>query len=278
MKFPIGIQLFSVRDNCSRDLPGTLKAIKEMGYDGVEPYTLYNYTPEEFKALLDEIGLVAMSSHVAVGEFEDPNNGGYDAVAEKYYKIGLKYIAVPYIAGERYPGQKDYGETLVSFRNMAAALAKYGITLTYHNHTFEMTEADNGAIRLDTLYGSLPADMLQCELDLAWLVDGGGDPIKYIRRYAGRLPHVHFKEVAYADAVPAKVCRALGLPVESEDQGSGYVFKPIGEGILPTKQILEELEKAGTKQIIVEQDNPTEGRDIMDCIAESVKYLRSLMD
>lgn len=52
MKFPVGVQLFSVRDNCAADLRGTLKKIADMGYDGVEPYTLYNYTSEEFKAIL----------------------------------------------------------------------------------------------------------------------------------------------------------------------------------------------------------------------------------
>ena len=73
------------------------RQIAGMGYDGVEPYTLYNYTPEEFKAILDEFGLKAMSTHAPVQEFENPDNGGIDAVAEKYAKIGCDYVALPYI-------------------------------------------------------------------------------------------------------------------------------------------------------------------------------------
>lgn len=87
MKFPIGVQLFSVRDNCAADLPGTLKKIKEMGYEGVEPYTCTITTPEEFRKLLDDNGLKAFSSHVSVQEYE---NNGFEKVVQMYKTVGVR--------------------------------------------------------------------------------------------------------------------------------------------------------------------------------------------
>lgn len=280
MKFPLGIQLWSVRDHCSEDLEGSLKKIKEIGYDGVEPYTLYGRAPEEFRKILDDCGLVALSSHVSVQEFEDPENGGVEAVAEKYAKIGVNAIGIPYLAGEnRHPGGADFPESLASIKAIAKALAKYDITLTYHNHEFELETLPNGMRITDVFYGSLPADIIQAEFDLGWLTKAGADPIEYIRRYAGRIPQCHIKELAYTGKIPNAVAKACGYRTEGEDDPtSEFIFKPVGQGIMPFKAILPELEKAGCRQIIVEQDNATPGREIFDCVAESAQYLRSLMD
>ena len=280
MKLPLALQLWSVRDQCNADLEGSLKKIKEAGYDGVEPYALYGRAPEDFKKLLDDNGLVAVSSHVSVGEFEDENNGGIEAVAERYAKIGVNCIAIPYLPGEpKHAGGYDFPETLISIKKIAEALRKYNITLTYHNHENELAFLPNGVRILDVLYGSVPADILQTQFDLAWLTNAGADPIEYIRKYSGRVPQCHMKEVAYTGKVPAKVAKAVGLRVEGEDDpASEFIFKPIGQGVMPVKAILPELEKAGCRQIIVEQDNPTPGRDIFDCVAESAAYLRALMD
>lgn len=279
MKIPLGIQLWSVRDSCSKDLEGSLKKIKEIGYEGVEPYTLYGYEPEEFKRILDACGLVALSSHVSVYEFEDPNGGGYEAVAEKYAKIGVNAIGIPYFGGDLQPGDSKFAECLTSLTKIYEALNKYGITLTFHNHEHELGFLSNGERRLDVLYGALPSYMLQAEFDLGWLTKAGADPIEYIRKYAGRVPQVHLKELAFTGKVPAAVAKACGYPVEGEDDPeSKFVFKPIGQGIMPFKAILPELEKAGCRQMIVEQDETTPGRDIFDCVADSAKYIRSLMD
>ncbi len=278
MKFPVGVQLFSVRDNCAADLRGTLKKIADMGYDGVEPYTLYNYTPEEFKAILDEFGLKAMSTHAPVQEFENPDNGGIDAVAEKYAKIGCDYVALPYIFGDTYPNGPKADEGFKSIENVADACMKYGMPLLYHNHESELEFCDDGQMILDKLYSLHDAKKFQAEFDLGWLSNGGVDPVEYINKYSGRVPCVHMKDFGYAGKVPEKVCRAVGIEYKDSDESSEFEFRSVGKGLLPVKRILEAAEKAGTRYIIVEQDNPTPGVDIMDSIAESVKYLKSVMD
>ena len=131
---------------------------------------------------------------------------------------------------------------------------------------------------LDKLYSLHDAKKFQAEFDLGWLSNGGVDPVEYINKYSGRVPCVHMKDFGYAGKVPEKVCRAVGIEYKDSDESSEFEFRSVGKGLLPVKRILEAAEKAGTRYIIVEQDNPTPGVDIMDSIAESVKYLKSVMD
>ena len=274
MKFPIGVQLFSVRDNCAADLPGTLKKIKEMGYEGVEPYTLYDYTPEEFRKLLDDNGLKAFSSHVSVQEYE---NNGFEKVVQMYKTVGVDYLTIPYLIGDHYPGESKFYETVASAQKIAEECEKAGIGFAYHNHEHELGVLPTGVTRLDALYSVIP--QIQAEFDLGWLTKAGANPLEYIAKYTGRLPLVHVKELAWTGAGPKSVRAAAGIECDCpEDPASEFVFKPLGQGIMPFEKIFEALEKAGTRYLIVEQDNPTPGMDIMDCIAESARYLKAHLD
>lgn len=275
MKFPVGLQLWSVRDYCEKDLEGTLKAIAELGFEGVEPYTLYNRSGEEFKALLDKYGLRAMSAHVSPYEFTNPEMGGADKVAEKYSKLGLKYIAIPSMIFSQLPGNEDEAEGRKIFDTCLEACRKFGITLLYHNHSGEAEKKENGETILDMIFNT--TDICP-EFDLGWVVNAGADPIEFIEKYADKVYCIHMKEAAYTGKVPENICKAVGIPFEGEEEGSTFKFLPVGEGILPVKRILEACEKSKLEYIILEQDNPTEGRDILDCVGESLKYLKSLMD
>ena len=138
MSFPIGVQLYSVRDAMAEDFEGTIKKVKEMGYDGVEFAGLFDNSPEKVKAICDENGLVPISAHVSYDEIAaDP-----EKVISDYAKIGCKYIAIPYAVEERRPGGELFDETVEGIRNFAAIGKKYGITMLYHNHDFEFEKLD----------------------------------------------------------------------------------------------------------------------------------------
>ena len=91
-KLPIGIQLYSLRDFAEKDFKGTLKAVKEMGYDCVEFAGLYGNTPEDVKAICEELGLDPISAHLTV----DVCDENVANVVSDYAKIGCKFVAVPY--------------------------------------------------------------------------------------------------------------------------------------------------------------------------------------
>ena len=94
-KFPVGVQVYSVRDDASADLRSTLEKIKAMGYDGVEFAGLYGNEPAAIKAMCAEIGLVPISAHVPYAELIADTVG----TVAKYVEIGCKYIAVPQVFG-----------------------------------------------------------------------------------------------------------------------------------------------------------------------------------
>ena len=129
------------------------------------------------------------------------------------------------------------------------------------------------------LYGSIPADYLQAQLEVGWLTDAGADPIEYVRKYSGRIPQCHLKDFTYSGKLPARVAKAVGIPVEGEDDPeSHFVFMPVGQGVLPIKALVPELEKAKCRQLIIEQDCPAPGQDIFEGIDAGLKYLKKLVD
>ena len=102
--FPIGVQVYSVRDHAEKDFRATLAKIKEFGYDGVEFAGLYGIDAKTVKGWLDELGLVAVSAHVALDEMlADP-----DKCFSDYKTLGCRYIAVPYLDTDRRPGHERF--------------------------------------------------------------------------------------------------------------------------------------------------------------------------
>ena len=104
MSLPVAVQVYSVRDAAAKDLRGTLEAIKEMGYDGVEFAGLYGYAPADIKRMCEEIGLVPVSAHVPYVDMLADAKG----VLSQYAEIGCKYVAVPYLSPEHRPDSEQF--------------------------------------------------------------------------------------------------------------------------------------------------------------------------
>ena len=188
-KFPIALQLYSVRDDLEKDFEGTLKKVKELGYDGVEFAGLYGKSPAEVKALCEKYGLVPISAHVPfVDMMADP-----EKVLGDYAAIGCRFVAIPYLTEEYRPGTDGFQKTIEGARLLGETAKKLGMTLLYHNHDFEFAKID-GKYALDVLYDTVPADLLQTELDTCWVNVGGENPAAYVRKYTGRAPVVHLKD------------------------------------------------------------------------------------
>ena len=143
MSFPVALQLFTVREECKENLYGTLKKIKEMGYDGVEFAGLHHHTVQELKEMLEDIGLEAVSAHVPYKDMvENP------AVFAEYAELGCKYIVVPYLTEEYRPGEPRFEEMVANLSSFGKAANENGMTLLYHNHDFEFITI-NGEYALD---------------------------------------------------------------------------------------------------------------------------------
>ncbi len=271
-KYPVALQLYSVRDFCEKDLEGTLKIVKDMGYDGVEFAGTFG---RDAKALCDyckSIGIVPISAHVPYGELVKDIEG----VVKYYAEIGCKYIAIPYLGEDDRPCKKNYAELVKNIKAISAECKKYRIVLAYHNHDFEF-EKVNGVYALDQLYADLTPEELQTELDLCWVNVGGENPATYLLKYSDRAPIVHFKD--FTGKRSDKMYALIGLDDDtdaSERANAAFEYRPLGLGYQDFPTILESVRKSNTDWIVIEQDQASMGKTSLECAEISLNYLNGL--
>ncbi len=273
-KFKVGVQLYSVRDEMEKDMYGTLKAIKEMGYDYVEFAGYFDKTAEEIKEMLDTLSLEAVSVHQNYGWFLQEGQKAVDYIKT----LGVQYSAIPWMGPENHKGAPAFEQSVEDIKKVAKLLKDNGITMLYHNHDFEFEKVD-GKFKLDWLYETIPADLLQTEIDTCWVHYAGYDPAQYLLKYAGRAPVVHLKDFVCEKLGAGPVYALIGSDGKEEKKASkeetGFKFAPCGDGIQNFTEILEAAEKAGAEYVIVEQDQTYE-LPSLEAVKKSREYLKTL--
>lgn len=269
MSLPIALQLYSIRDRFPNDPIGTLKAVKAMGYDGVET-GLYGFEPEQICAWCAEAGLTIVSTHVPLGEMlKDPIG-----TLTHFSKLGCRYTVVPYLAPNIRAVTPNYPYIVEFIRQLCMAAKSLGLTMLYHNHDFDFAKF-NGQYALDYLYAQIPATLLQTELDTCWIHVAGVDPSQYIRKYAGRTPVIHLKDYSAQRPTDGKDPFAMGLTPQKAM--IDFQYRPLGDGVLDMPSVLRASVYSGAEWVIVEQDSPTVGSSSIECAAKSIQYLRSVV-
>ena len=250
---PIGLQMYSVRDYASKDLEGTLKAVKEMGYDYVEPEWLYGKTAEEYKAILDRCGLRAACMHATYADIVADT----EKVIADCKTLGIRYAAIPYLMDDDRPLGKNYEDVLANIARCGRIFAENGIKLLYHNHDFEFVRMPDGRYGFDHMYDTVSADHLASEMDTCWVNVGGVDPVAYLKKYAGRCPVVHLKD--FSGSKPA----------------GDFEFRPVGYGKQDIPSIITAAIESGAEYLVVEQDAWGE-QTSLEAVKMSRAYLKTL--
>ena len=259
-QFPIALQLYSVRQQLEEDFLGTLKSVKEMGYDGVELVGLYGYSADTLKEILRDIGLTPLAVHADFQEMlTNPQ------VIDAYRDLGCKYVVFSYPAGDFQPETDAFKQMLCSVRSLVKEVRNKGMKLCYHNHDFEFCKSGDD-YGLDILYREVPGIM--AELDSCWIKAAGESPIKYIQTYADRMDLLHIKD--------------FGAPVSGKcmDRPTSrfpFEFRPVGYGVQDWPAILQTADTADVSWIIVEQDYPALNVSAPECARMSIQYLRTLL-
>lgn len=238
-KIPVALQLYSVRDVIADDVPGTLKAVADMGYEGVEFAGYYGLKPVELRGMLDDCGLVCAGSHTGLPTLADDM---FDETVEMNRVLGTDRMIIP--GGLPMSKTEKAIEMAMGIYDRCKAA---GMRTGFHNHVAEFKMAD-GITRLDALFANTPDDFLvQC--DIGWATAAGADVPAFLRKYANRLETVHVKE--HRENVPTA---------------------PVGEGVVDWPLMFDILEKETAVQwYIVEQeqyavDSLSSARDCIDNI------------
>jgi len=229
----IALQLYTMRAPAKEDLPGTLAKIREMGWEYVQWSGMPNLPAEKIREALDAAGLKAIAAHVGVEAFEKD----FDESVRFWKTVGATDVA---------PGgmMRDCRDTLEGWLRgakrldaLGARLRAVGMRLSYHNHSFEFEQfPGDPRAKLDILMEATGPENLNAELDTAWVFHGGADPAAYIRKYKGRCPVIHVKDI-----VPT-------------NEGRKFQFKPLGQGALNWQEIFAAGRESGVEWYVYEQD------------------------
>lgn len=244
MAIHIGIQVYTVRDHAKQDLEATLTAIAEAGYEGVQFAGYYGYSPEALDVMLRRLRLKAAGTHVPLETL---------AVSVPLQARYAKTLGIPDITiSGTAAGHIDRPEAIETTGRIRQQLDEEGLPLSYHNHYHEF-EGSAGEYPLDTYFHALPG--VGMELDTYWCAYAGVDPIAYMERNAGRLRHIHIKD----------------MKREPEER---KINANIGAGILPIADYLRTAEKIGVQWAFVEMDR-CDG-DSLECARISRENLRAM--
>ncbi len=267
---PVGIQVYSLREEAAKDFEGTMRALKEIGYDFVELAGLYGMSAVKVREILDKVGIPAYSAHVA----ELMTADDVDTVIDDYVTIGCKYLAVPYLGEGLRPGDPDFDKVLAKMENVGKKVRAKGMTLLYHNHDFEFITMPDGSYGLDYMYNNTANENLQAELDTCWVNVGGENPADYVRKYAGRSPVVHLKD--FEGSKSEQMYELIGIKSEKkENVENTFKFRPVGYGKQCFPAILDASLDAGAEFVVVEQDQWYD-TPALECAKMSRDYLKSL--
>lgn len=245
---PLSIQLWSTRG--PDPLIDQLSELAAMGYQDVQPYhDQYDDVPH-LRASLDQFGLTAVSGHFALGMFD----GAARPVIEAARMLGMKLVVAPWLDPADRPTEADGWRRLhVRLQRMKSVVEDAGLAFAWHNHDFEFRLLPCGSYGIQYL---LDED-IDLAADLAWMWVGGQDPAPWLRRYAGRVPAIHVKDVAAAG--------------EKLDQQG---FADVGEGVLDWSGLWSLADELGIPLRIAEHDQPVDWRRFARTSARAMSRLR----
>ncbi len=206
MKQPIGVQLWSVRDDIKTDPAGVIARIGQIGYDYVEGFgyaegKFFGLSPAEFSHALDTAGLTMPSIHYPI----TPESVGSDGMLTDLVKhdialfsgMGVKQVICPWIAEEN--RTLDKIKPLCDIFNTTAAFCRdQGLHFGYHNHDFEFKPLGDRLL-YDHILGLTDPALVDLQMDLYWVVHANQNPILWINKAGGRVKSFHVKDQADTD-------------------------------------------------------------------------------
>lgn len=254
-KGPIGLQLYSLREQFTKDVPATLDQVRDFGIKYVELAGTYGVAPAKFKEQLDARGLKAISGHFPYERCRDH----IEDVARDAKTLGLEYVGCAWIPHKDPFDEKTCREAAAVFNRAGEALAKQGIKFFYHTHGYEFLPFGNGTL-FDLLMKETKPEYVRYEMDVYWVVNPGQDPVKLLEKYGRRFELMHIKDMK------------KGTPNGFTGQSDVTNNVVLGSGVMDWAAIFRGARKAGVKWYFIEDESPTSVAQI----PQSLRYLEKL--
>lgn len=246
-----GIQLYSVRDDMKKDPAGTLKALADMGYKYVEHANyinrkFYGYSAEEFKKLLDGLGLTMRSGHTVMNatHWDNAKNDFTDVwkhTVEDAAICGQKFVISPWLDKSWYKDMDTLKHYMDVFNKSGELCSKSGMKFGYHNHNFEFSQKIDGKQLYDLILEYTDPKLVAQQIDIGNMYGAGGRGYDIIKAHPGRFESMHVKDE---------------IKSEKGEMDDAYESTVLGKGVVGTKAIVDlALKSGGATDFIIEQES-----------------------
>jgi sugar phosphate isomerase/epimerase len=254
----IGLQLYTLRNEVSKDLKSTIARIAQVGYKNVETFgysngKFFGLSTTDFAAIFAQNNLSTPSGHynlpdyLSKGDMDDLKRTVEDSKAMKH-----DFFVVPYLPDNLRTSLDDYKRLADRLNKASEVVKNAGMRLAYHNHNFEFKDWGDGKTGFDILLTQTDHQMVNFEMDMFWVSKAGVDPIKLIQANPGRFKMWHIKDM---DSTPDKS------------------FTEVGTGVINYKEIFKYSKLSGMEHFFVEQDQIK--IDPYVSIAKSLEYIKN---
>ena len=250
-KTKIAVTLYNLRDYCktAEDLDSTLGRVRDIGYEAIQISGIGPIESETVGELLEKHQLFCCATHESLPNLRD----NFDAIVKKMRMWNCDFTALGH-PGNDYWSADGIAELATTLDEIAGKFEAENMMFGYHNHHTEFAKCATGKIYLEEIYDR--TERMRAEIDVHWVARGGGNPVSWIKRVAGRMPVVHFKDFAIVDSAPQ--------------------FCEIGEGNLDWPEIIKACEETNVRWYSIEQASTFGDKDIFESIKISFDNLKSM--
>lgn len=253
---PVGLQLYSFRNQFAKDVPGTMAKVKEMGFREAEIAGTYGLSLTDFRKLLDQNGIKAVSTGAS---FDDLDSNVPKILAEAK-ALGARYVTCAWIphAGDAFTVQ-DADRAIDVFNTAGKLLAENNISFCYHTHGYEFQTYQNGTF-FDYLAANLDPKSVNFEMDVFWVKAPGYDPVALLQKYPKRFQLMHLKD------------RKPGTPDTNTGHSDVESNVVLGQGDVGIAAIMKQAKKSGVKHFFIEDESSRS----MEQMPASLTFLEGL--
>ena len=264
----VGIQLYSVREDMTKDPLGTLKQLAGMGYKNVEhaDYVnrkFYGYSATEFKKILNDLDLKMRSGHTVMSKqhWDEGKKDFTDAwkyTVDDAATVGQQYVISPWLEDSLRKNMEDLKRYMDVFNKSGELCKKSGMKFGYHNHDFEFNTSINNMKLYDIILQNTDPALVAQQLDIGNMYGAGGRALDIIKQYPGRFESMHVKD---------EIKSAKG-------EMGGYESTILGAGVIPVKEVVDLGKKVGgTRHFIIEQES-YQGKTPLECAKEDLLIMK----
>jgi len=248
-----GVQLFMVRHEAPKDLPGVLKRIHQIGFSQVELYPIaYNHSATELRSIVKDSGLASDSAHFNYDDFESKIDYGR--------QLGLKYMVCPMMPKKLWDTPEGFHEAAANFNKWGKQVRDAGMQFAFHNHNYEFKQM-NGTTGFDVLMKNTDPALVKLEFDLYWLAQAGQDPSAMMKKHANRLVLIHLKD------------RVANSPVNYAPDNEQHIIE-LGKGSIPWQKLISQARAQGVHLTLLDQDETT--LPVFESMKVDFDYLNSV--